>query len=171
MLAYTGRDDTRLEPLDLSVLVTEMLELMKVSISKRAALSVCLPEDLPPVLANAAQIRQVVMNLITNASEALEEKEGSIFVSAEHVPSKAFGGLRLIVRDTGCGMTEQVVARISTHSSPRNSPGRGLGLAATQGILRDHGGTIHVVSAPGQGSRFEVLAAVHGPPGAARPPP
>ena len=66
-----------------------MLQLLKVSISKRAQLTVDLPENLPAVRANATQIRQVVMNLITNASEALGEKEGIISVTLVHVGSGA----------------------------------------------------------------------------------
>ena len=85
MMAYAGQEKTAFEPLDLSGLVNEMLQLLKVSISKRAHLTVDLPENLPAVRANAAQIRQVVMNLITNASEALGGKEGIISVTLVHV--------------------------------------------------------------------------------------
>ena len=77
MMAYAGQENAEFEPVDLSELVGEMIELLKVSISKRAALKVDLPEKLPAVRANAAQIRQVVMNLITNASEATRGKRRS----------------------------------------------------------------------------------------------
>jgi CheY-like chemotaxis protein len=128
-------------------------------------LTVDLPENLPSVRANAAQIRQVVMNLITNASESLGGKEGVISVTLAHpdpfadsTPNHLQNGyLRLTVSDTGCGMTEETQARIFDPFFTTKFAGRGLGLAAVQGIIRDHGGTINVVSAPGQGSRFEVL--------------
>jgi PAS domain S-box-containing protein len=168
MMAYAGLEKTAFELLDLSELVHEMLQLLKVSISKRAHLTVDLPENLPAVRANATQIRQVVMNLITNASEALGGKEGIISVTLVHVGSCASelpenanllcnNHLRLAVSDTGCGMTEEIQARIFDPFFTTKFAGRGLGLAAVQGIIRDHGGTINVVSAPGQGSRFEVL--------------
>jgi len=162
-------DNKVFEPLDLSRLVNEMLHLLKVSISKRASLMIDLPENLPPVRANPAQVRQVVMNLITNASEALGEKEGVISVTLAQVrigPDPLADGtpnllkneyLLLTVSDTGRGMTEEIQARIFDPFFTTKFAGRGLGLAAVQGIIRDHGGTINVVSAPGQGSHFEVL--------------
>ncbi len=165
MMVYAGQEDTVFEPLDLARLVSEMLKLLKVSISKRALLTVDLPENLPAVQANAAQIRQVVMNLITNASDALGEKEGVISVALAHARSGPgpFANLlqndhlRLTVSDTGCGMTDAIKSRIFDPFFTTKFTGRGLGLAAVQGIVRDHGGTIVVVSVPGQGSRFEVL--------------
>ena len=170
MMAYAGLEKSAFEPLNLAGLVHEMLQLLKVSISKRAHLTVDLPENLPAVRANATQIRQVVMNLITNASEALGDgrRHHLGHPGARPVkPGPAFGRartnllrndhLRLAVSDTGCGMTEEIRARIFDPFFTTKFAGRGLGLAAVQGIIRDHGGTINVISAPGQGSRFEVL--------------
>jgi two-component system, cell cycle sensor histidine kinase and response regulator CckA len=169
MMAYAGQEKTVLEPVNLSALVHEMLQLLHVSISKRAQLRVDLPEDLPPVRANSAQIRQVVMNLITNASEALGENDGVISIALAHLrsdPGPTANGvsgraptdaIRLTVSDTGSGMTEAIQTRIFDPFFTTKFPGRGMGLAALQGIIRDHGGTIQVVSTPGQGSRFEVL--------------
>ena len=162
MMAYAGQENTVFEPLNLSGLVNEMLQLLKVSISKRAKLTVDLPEDLPAVRGNAAQIRQVVMNLITNASEALGETGGNICVTLAPVRSGPdafadYARLRLSVSDTGCGMAEEIEARIFDPYFTTKFAGRGMGLAAVQGIIRDHGGTISVVSAPGQGSRFDVI--------------
>jgi CheY-like chemotaxis protein len=106
------------------------------------------------------------MNLITNASEALGVEEGIISVTVVHVPSgpDQNGHIRLAVSDTGCGMTEEIRARIFDPFFTTKFAGRGLGLAAVQGIIRDHGGTINVISAPGQGSRFEVLLPCSGQP-------
>ncbi len=168
LMIYSGQDDAHFEPLGVSRLVKEMVQLLKVSISKHAVLKTDLPEDLPLVDANPAQIRQVVMNLITNASEALDDKEGVISISADHIRS---GNLppagarnlpkgeyvRLTVTDTGCGMTEDIRTRIFDPFFTTKFAGRGLGLAGVQGIVRSHGGAIHVVSAPGQGSRFEMF--------------
>jgi two-component system cell cycle sensor histidine kinase/response regulator CckA len=169
MLAYAGHESSVFEPLNLAELVNEMLQLLKVSISKTAHLTVDLPPNLPAVRANAAEIRQVVMNLLTNASEALGEREGVISVTVAQVRSgpEQFtdstrkvlqnNHLRLTVSDTGSGMTEEIQARIFDPFFTTKFAGHGLGLAAVQGIIHRHGGTIKVVSAPGQGSRFEIL--------------
>ena len=170
LMVYAGQDEASLDPLDLSRLVEEMLELLKVSISKHATLRIDLPKNLPAVRANAVQIRQVVMNLITNASEAIGEKDGVISVTLAKVePSQdpplaasqrnhsPGGYLRFEVSDTGCGMTEGTLAKIFDPFFTTKFAGRGLGLAAVEGIIRSHGGTINVVSASGDGSRFEIL--------------
>jgi PAS domain S-box-containing protein len=164
MMAYAGQESTAFETVNVSRLVGDMLQLLKVSISKTAILKVNLPENIPAVRGNAAQIQQVVMNLITNASEALGEKEGAISVSVtqaqvgpdSRAPSQ-IDYVRLEVSDTGCGMTEEVQARIFDPFFTTKFAGRGLGLAAVQGVIRNHGGIINVTSALGQGSRFEVL--------------
>jgi PAS domain S-box-containing protein len=154
------------ELVDISRLVGEMLPLVQVSISKRAKLQVNLPAKPPLCRANAAQLRQVVWNLITNASEALGEKEGVISVNVTPVRShpdnpaenpRREDYLRLEVADTGCGMTEKIQSKIFDAFFTTKFPGRGLGLAAVAGIVRSHGGTISVVSAPGRGSWFEIL--------------
>lgn len=168
LMVYSGQDQANLDAVDISQLVEEMLELLKISISKHAKVMIDLPKKLPAVRANAVQIRQVVMNLITNASEALGDKEGVISVSTSKVDSgnpfavsqpdpSAGGYLRLEVSDTGSGMTAEVLARIFDPFFTTKFAGRGLGLAAVQGIIGSHGGAINVVSASGQGSRFEIL--------------
>jgi PAS domain S-box-containing protein len=159
LMAYAGEENALFESVGLSTLVGEMIQLLNVSISKRAVLKIDLPASLPPIRANAAQLRQVVMNLITNASEALGECEGSIFVGMRQV---RFGEgldpyISLEVADTGCGMTEETQSRIFDPFFTTKFAGRGLGLAAVQGIIRSHGGTINVTSTPGQGTRFEIL--------------
>jgi len=166
LTAYAGHESTDMELVDLSSLAREMLEFIKLSISKRAVLKMDLPERLPTVLANSAQIRQVLLNLIINASEALRDKEGAISVSLARVREPLAGDgltpamtdcVRLNVSDTGVGMTKQVQEAIFDPFFTTKGIGRGLGLAAAQGIVRGHGGAIRVASAPGRGSKFEVL--------------
>ena len=171
LMAYAGGkgDEVAFEPVDLSMLVQEMLELLKMSISKKAIFSTNFDEDCPPVHGNPTQIRRVVMNLVTNASEALGDKEGSIRAGTRcihvgpeprlegtaNLPEGAY--VLLEVSDTGCGMSAESQAKAFDPFYTTKSAGRGLGLAAVQGIVRSHGGTIHVVSAPGKGSTFRVF--------------
>ena len=169
LLAYAGKESALFEPVDAPGLVREMIQLLKVSVSKRAALHIQLPEGLPAVRANAAQIRQVVLNLVTNASEALGEEGGVISITARRIVLSHDGPgessqrlsagpyLRLEVTDNGCGMSDEVQAKMFDPFFTTKFAGRGLGLAAVQGIVRAHGGAIRVKSASGKGTRFQVL--------------
>jgi CheY-like chemotaxis protein len=142
-----------------------MLELLKVSISKNVVLQRDLRANLPAVWANASQIRQVVMNLVINASEAIGDKEGVITVRTSQVS----GGrdlamdltpgdyVKLEVSDTGSGITEGDQQKLFDPFFTTKFAGRGLGLAVVQGIVRTHGGGINVVSAPGEGTVFQVF--------------
>jgi PAS domain S-box-containing protein len=168
LMAYAGHESPVFGPVDLSSLVAEMLELLKISIHRGAELNLDLPANLPSVRANAAQIRQLMLNLVTNASEALATDAGVISVSLSTVRSdgelsdaeagpSASGYVRLMVTDNGCGMTPEIQAKIFDPFFSTKFAGRGLGLGAVQGIVRHHGGTIRVSSVPGQGSRFEIF--------------
>jgi two-component system, cell cycle sensor histidine kinase and response regulator CckA len=168
-MIYAGHDKCDSEPLNLSRLVEEMLGLIRISISKRAILRTDLAENLPPVLANGPQIRQVLMNLVLNASDALGEAGGEITVTTsispgnQVSPSSPANGLhegnyvRLEVSDTGSGITREAQAKIFDPFFTTKFSGRGLGLAVVQGIVRAHKGEIELVSAPGQGTTFKVF--------------
>jgi PAS domain S-box-containing protein len=164
--AGRGRDDFGM--VDLSSEVEQMLRLLKVSISKRAEVRSSLPKGLPAVRGNIAQIHQVVINLITNASDALGGQPGLITVSTDitHLAPGFGHGLcnlpegdyvRLKVADTGCGISPETRSKIFDQFFTTKSVGRGLGLAAVHGIVRSHGGAISVDSAPGKGATFQVL--------------
>jgi CheY-like chemotaxis protein len=174
LMIYAGQDQaSRGEPVDLSRLVEEMLGLLKVSISKHAVVKTNLGENLPVVWSSAPQIRQVVMNLVINASEAIGEKEGVIHVATSRVTVGQRSALdnaanitpgeyvQLEVSDTGCGMTDEARAKIFDPFFTTKFAGRGLGLAVVLGIVRDQGGAVEVVSAPGQGATFQVLLSCH----------
>ena len=165
LMVYAGQESATLAQVDVAAVVREMLPLMSVSISKNAKVEVDLPDGLPRIPANVAQIRQVLLNLVTNASEALGGKEGVIGVALGQREGAGSPWLRLEVRDTGCGMSEQLRAAIFDPFFTTKGAGRGLGLAAVQGIVRGHGGRISVMSTPGCGSRFEVLLPCGGAPG------
>jgi signal transduction histidine kinase len=167
--AGAGGVSRAMEPVNLSFVVEQMLGLLRISISKRAVIRKSLANDLPAVRGNMAELQQVVMNLITNAVEALGNQPGFITVTTEKArlgpesSSREWADLadgdyaRLAVEDTGCGMTPETRARIFDQFFTTKSPGRGLGLSVVHGIVRAHRGAINVVSMPGNGATFEVL--------------
>jgi CheY-like chemotaxis protein len=168
LMIYCGQDKATREAVDVSRLVEDTLELLKVSISKHATLQTDLSRDLPPVRGSVSQIRQIVMNLIINASEAIGENDGVIYVATSHLtldPARNLDSmtlpageyLQLEVSDTGCGMPEAIRARIFDPFFSTKFAGRGMGLAVVQGIVRDHGGVITLVSEPGRGTTFTVV--------------
>jgi two-component system, cell cycle sensor histidine kinase and response regulator CckA len=191
MLAYSGRASFAVERVNLPELVQEMLHLLKTSISKKALLNVQIEQGLPAIKADPSQIRQIVMNLVLNASEAIGDRSGVIALSAgaarcdrEWLRAAEPGGslqeglyVQLEVSDTGCGMAPDVRARIFEPFFTTKFSGRGLGLAALLGIVRAHHGAIRVHSEVGKGSRFtlvfpaleDVDDASAGPPEAAQP--
>ena len=180
-MIYAGKESG--EPVDVSEIVERMLELLKVSVSKHARLETDLGLDLPAVRANAAQIGQIVMNLVTNASEAMGDHDGVLRVTTRCVnvgpkSSKAISHeltegdyLQLEVSDNGCGISQETQARMFDPFFSTKSVGRGLGLAVVRGIVRDLGGAINLASEPGHGTTFQILlpcaettsAAIRGP--------
>lgn len=171
MLAYSGKGQFVIEPIHLSKLVEEMAHLLKTVISKKAVLRFRFADQLPLILADATQIRQIVMNLLTNASEAIGDKSGVITISTgkmdldqEYLSRTFFDeGLKegqyvyLEVSDTGCGMDEETMRRIFDPFFTTKFAGRGLGLAAVLGIVRGHRGAVKVYSHPGEGTTFKIL--------------
>lgn len=171
MLAYSGRGKFVIKAVDLSELVREMAHLLELSISKRAKLKYEFAPNLPAVEVDVMQVRQVVMNLITNASDAIEEQGGSIAVrtgEAERTAEQLASALmadearpgRFVffeVEDDGAGMDDATRSRMFDPFFTSKSTGRGLGLAAVSGIVRGHHGAIEMRSAPGQGTRMRVL--------------
>jgi PAS domain S-box-containing protein len=169
LMTYCGGQSPVLEPIDASSLVDEMLQLLKVAVPKDVTVEASLAAALPAVCANPGQLRQIVMNLVTNASEAIGDKPGIIRVSTTAVrvgPDQRGSGaaqlapgeyLKLVVSDTGDGMSPEVQSRIFDPFFTTKPSGSGMGLAAVQGIVRNHSGAISVMSSPGNGSRFEIL--------------
>jgi CheY-like chemotaxis protein len=171
MLTYSGKRPASRMPLDLSRLVVEMLDLLRVSVSEKCALAPDLEANLPAVDGDPNQIRQVVLNLVTNASEAIGGGGGNVTVrtgttdvdAAELAAS--FGATDLPpgrcvfveVSDTGAGMSAETRARVFEPFFTTKFSGRGLGLASVLGILRTHGGAIAIASELGVGSSFRVL--------------
>jgi two-component system, cell cycle sensor histidine kinase and response regulator CckA len=167
LMVYAGQEKATHEPVDISQLVEEMAELLKVSISKHVILRTDLRKGLRPVTGHAPQIRQVIMNLIINASEAIGDKNGVITVSTSHVDTGELAEgdwVQLEVSDTGSGMTDEQKNKIFDPYFTTKLAGRGLGLAVVQGAVRAHGGVIRVVSSMNQGTTFQILLRCDGRP-------
>ncbi len=169
LMIFAGNERGDIELVDVSSLVSEMLELLKVSISKHAFLKTSLGRGLPAVRGNPAQLRQVVMNLVTNASEALGDRDGVIHVlteraapgsvsdvlAAKNLPEGEY--LRLEVSDSGGGMTPETQSKAFDPFYTTKFAGRGMGLAVVQRIVRQLGGAIDIVSSVGNGASIQIL--------------
>jgi len=171
LLAYAGRGSLRSEPIDLNAILRRLASLFETSLDKDVTLVLDLAAELPAVEADAGRLQQVVLNLILNASEAIGDDTGEIRLSTRRVepddaevahptwaevpPGRCW--VKMQVADTGAGMDEESLARIFEPFYTTKPGGRGLGLAAAQGIVRSHGGFIRVESGRGTGTTFSLL--------------
>ena len=173
MLAYAGKGHFVKETFDLGNLVQEISALVRTSIPKTVELTLDLAPNLPPIEADPSQIQQVVMNLVINGAEAIREDapgkvkirtflreidthdETTELFQSEQLMAGTY--VQLEVSDTGLGMDEATKARIFDPFFTTKFTGRGLGLAAVQGIVKAHGGAIRVYSTPGHGTTFLIL--------------
>lgn len=174
MLHYAGEAPFDLQPVDLTHLVDEIRHLLETSVRDGAELEWSLPDEVPPVRGDPTQLRQAILNLVLNASEALPDHGGEIRVGLVQVACdetwlrshdlddqlEPGPYVRLEVQDDGEGMDAETRSRIFEPFFTTRFTGRGLGLASTLGILRGHGGGITVESAPGEGTRFELYLPV-----------
>ncbi len=171
LLAYAGKGRFLLEHVSLNRLIDETTSLLQVSISKKAVLRLHLDAASPAVFADATQLRQVLMNLVINASDAVGDQPGMIsirtgivsadrtYLEAGFVPPDLPPGdyAYLEVSDSGAGMSPETQARIFEPFFTTKFTGRGLGLAAVLGIVRGHKGALKVYSELGKGSSFKLL--------------
>lgn len=171
LLGYAGKGRYVIEPINISTLIKEIADLLSISISKDHKLNLDLADDISAVEADVTQLRQLIMNLILNASEAIEHPDGVINVTTgnkvcdvrylrqcgledELTPGKyAF----IDVNDNGSGMSAETHARLFDPFFTTKFAGRGLGMAAARGIARGHNGAIQVHTEPGRGTTFRVL--------------
>ena len=171
MLAYSGKGRFVVKAHDFNALVQELTDLVKASIGKKVVLRFSFEEGLPLVEADEAQIQQVILNLVTNASDAIGDEEGEVRIAtssrhldkahlAEVLPGQ---GLRpslyvvLEVADTGSGMAPEVLSRIFDPFFTSKPKGHGLGLSAILGILKGHQAGLKVSSKPGVGTTFQLF--------------
>ena len=176
MLVYSGKGQASSQTLSLNALVTELITLLKSSLLKqKTTLEIRFGDDLPQLQADINQMRQVIMNIVVNASEAIGENSGLICLTTGQMQadleylsqserwlgpgqSLAPGAyVFLEVSDNGCGMNEETQSRIFDPFYTTKFTGRGLGLSAVQGIVRGHKGALHIESQAGLGTTFRVL--------------
>ena len=171
MLAYAGKGSKSMMEVNLNEMVQEMAGLLRASVSKKTTISVQLDEGVQPILGDATQLRQILMNLITNSAQSMGQDGGKIEVKTslrkcdraylfglrpdEELPEGDY--ISLQVSDSGPGMDAEVRARIFEPFFTTKVSGSGLGLAAVHGIVRGHRGGIGVQSEPGQGATFTVI--------------
>ena len=171
MLAYAGRGRFHVETVDLNGLIHELSPLLRVSVPKHIDLQLELGPFVPAATLDTTQVKQVLLNLVINAAEAINERGGRIVVRTRVWPERsgvatpaddfvlppswpAPNYASLEVEDDGCGMTAETRAKIFDPFFTTKFTGRGLGLAAVLGILRGHRGALRLESAPGRGTKF-----------------
>lgn len=172
LLAYSGGGQFTIKPININTLIKESVDLLMVALPKQIQLQLNLAEGLPPIEADIAQMQQVIMNLVINASEAMAEQVGTIQVQTAvrtltpnddaywrytDRPLSPGNYVCLSVQDSGCGMENDTIAKIFDPFFTTKFTGRGLGLAAVLGIMRSHQGGLLVASQPTIGTTFELL--------------
>ncbi len=169
ILTFSRRGEQSREPTDLSKLIQETLKLTRAAIPTSTKIYTNIREGCPNVMADATQMHQMLMNLYTNATQAMGKDGGVLsiemgLVDAEMVnsPQIIHPHIKLKISDTGPGMDQDVLERIFEpfFSTKKQQGGTGLGLATVHGIVTSHNGKIDVVSRPGEGSSFEILLPV-----------
>ncbi|MFN7999045.1 MAG: response regulator [Bryobacteraceae bacterium] len=169
LLAYAGKGEFQIQEVDFAQCLRATWDLIQASLPRSIDLKVSIPPDLPCIRTDPAQLQQIVMNLILNASEAIpQDRRGVVVVRADRerieAPRSSWGSdvlageyVSIEVHDNGSGIDPAVLNRIFDPFFTTKFTGRGLGLAAVQGIIRSNKGAIDVSSIPGQGTTFRVL--------------
>jgi PAS domain S-box-containing protein len=173
MLAYSGRGNFFVEPIDMDLLARQTCEFLRSSLPNRIRLRFEGGSHLPPVQTDAEQLRQVIVELVMNAVEAIDENASSTIrvctkaaeidqelARQEQLESAVAAGVKFVsleVQDTGCGMDQATQAKIFDPFFSTKFTGRGLGLSAVYGFVRSNGGAVRVRSGRGEGAVFQVV--------------
>lgn len=168
LLTFSRPSKANLKPIRLAILVKECIQMMRLTLPPSIEIHQQLAANCGTVLAEGNQIHQVLVNLLTNASHAMEDEKGAIEVNLQRVECdsvntmvselKEGAYLKLTVKDNGCGMTAEVREHIFEpfFTSKNNGKGTGLGLSVVHGIIKHHQGIIDVESEPGKGTTFDI---------------
>jgi len=164
VLAFSRKEQTVKREVDLAALVGEALKMLRASLPATIRIVEAI-ESVPPIHADPTQLNQVVMNLVTNAAQAIGERLGTVTVTVAPVADAA---VRFSVADTGCGIEAADLERVFEpfFTTKQVGQGTGLGLAVVHGIVTGHGGRIECCSKRGKGSEFTVTLPVAGSEGA-----
>ena len=174
MLAYSGKGKYTVSSLNLSKLVEENVHIFRASIPATTEINLNLSQDIPTILGDDSQIQQVIMNLITNASEAIGSDIGAITIttgiknyseeglSVSRINKKPLSGdfVYVEISDTGCGMNKDTVQKIFDPFFTTKFTGRGLGMSALKGIVEGHRGAVFINSVVGKGTTIQVAIPV-----------
>jgi two-component system cell cycle sensor histidine kinase/response regulator CckA len=174
MLAYSGKGKFVIQPIDINEVIREMTLLLNVSIPKKVSLKVSLDTKIPAIEADVTQVRQIIMNLITNAADSIGKKSGIITVKSstqflsghelksQYIENKPNDGNYTIleVSDSGCGMKQETLNKLFDPFFTTKFTGRGLGMAAVLGIVRGHKGTLMIESSFGVGTTVKIVLPV-----------
>ena len=178
MLTFAGQTQLDFQTINFPQFLKDSKSFLRSTVSKRISLTFQLSPNVPPIRGDRSQLRQMLMNSVTNAAEAIGDQEGVIHISTSlaNFSTTDFGHYHIMgdlpsgpcvllkIQDTGSGMKPELIPKIFDPFFSTKFPGRGLGLAALLGIVRGHGGTIAVKSNPGKGTEFIFLfPAIHTP--------
>lgn len=162
MLAYAGRAEPIRTPVNLPELVAQLQQLLRVTVPRQSRLECVVAPRLPHLMGDPGHVRQILMNLILNAVEALGDKPGLIRLEIEPAPPMDPAipdvlSIRIRVTDTGCGMEAEVLQKLFQPFYSTKAKGRGLGLTAVRTLVESMGGTIEAASVLGKGTTFTLL--------------
>ncbi|MEI6305206.1 MAG: response regulator [Deltaproteobacteria bacterium] len=171
MMDCAGKGGFKIDPININLMLDGMREMLQFTVPEGVAVCFMLDGQLPYIKADSEQMRQIVTNLVINAVEAMENREGSITISTGTMECdhaylldcwydtgvEAGRYVFLEIADTGCGMDREIIAKLFDPFFSTKFIGRGLGMAAVFGIVRSHKGAIHITSTPGAGSTFRIL--------------
>lgn len=174
MLAYAGKTQFVQTQVAMNAVVDDIVNILKASIKQNVVINLYLAPEIPPVQGDASQLRQIVMNMVINAAEAIGEVQGVVNVSlktveiraeqqeTDHLGNRIDPGfyVSLEVADTGCGMDDETRQRIFEPFYTTKFTGRGLGMSAVLGIVTSHKGALQLISQPGHGTTFKVYLPV-----------
>ena len=174
MMTYAGKAPSTPALVIMWLLVDDVVNMLKTTIRQNVTIKTSYLPDIPTITGDASQLRQIIMNLIINASEAIGDMQGEVCVSLskseiragqsvkDHLGTAIPAGIYLCleIRDNGCGMDEETKRRIFEPFYTTKFPGRGLGMSAVLGILKAHNGALQISSQPGEGAAFKVYLPV-----------
>jgi PAS domain S-box-containing protein len=174
MLAYAGKSHMNMKKIKMTALVDDMLKMLRSTINQNVVITTDISADLPVIIGDSSQLRQVIMNLIVNAAEAIGDAQGEVRVSLSKkvlnkdgaekdyfgkiIPHGCYACLE--VADSGCGMNDETYNRIFEPFYTTKFTGRGLGMSAVLGIIKTHNGAFQLSSEPGKGTTFKIFLPV-----------